>query len=755
MKKNQEINYENISDVPVQTFVEKAYLDYSMYVILDRALPRIEDGLKPVQRRIVYAMSELGLSTSAKPKKSARTVGDVIGKFHPHGDSACYEAMVLMAQKFSYRYPLILGQGNWGSADDPKSFAAMRYTESKLTAYAKSLLEELEQGTVAWVPNFDGTLNEPKLLPARLPNVLLNGGMGIAVGMSTDIPPHNIREVASACIRLLDDPKSSVKDICEHIKGPDYPTAAEIITPPEELLDLYKSGHGSIKTRATYLIEKGNIVVNSLPHHTSGVKILEQIYQQMRTKKLPMVTDLRDESDHEHKTRIVIVPKSNRVNTETLMLHLFATTDLEKSYRVNFNVVGINGRPQVKDLRSLLKEWLKFRSTTIKKRLEWHLEKIVSRLHILNGLQKTYKNLDQVIKIIREKDGAKSVLIKRFKFSMIQVEAILELKLRNLARLEEEKIKSEKNSLSKERARIELILSSPQRLKTLIKKEIQQDAEIYGDERCSPIAARDPAAVLDTSEIVAAEPITIVLSKNGLIRAAKGHDIDPYSLSYKSSDSYQDSVIGRSNGLATFLDSTGRTYTIQSYGLPSARGLGEPLSAKLNPAAGVHFVGVVSKENSNQFLLSSNYGYGFICDFESAVSRSKAGKVTLNVPSGSLALPPVSITKIKDTFIVAITTSGHMLVVSAGDLPQLAKGKGNKIINIPSKQLKEGGERVAHVAAISPNDELIIYCKSKHKKLNFSDLSPYLSGRAKRGKKLPRGYQAVTKMVVNMKILES
>ncbi len=748
MSNNLEMNFEGVEQLPLKTFTEKAYLDYSMYVIMDRALPNIGDGLKPVQRRIVYAMSELGLSAASKHKKSARTVGDVLGKFHPHGDSACYEAMVLMAQPFSYRYPLVDGQGNWGSQDDPKSFAAMRYTESRLSPYAKTLLSELGQGTVDWQANFDGTLKEPVVLPARLPNILLNGGSGIAVGMATDIPPHNLREVADACVKLLDAPKSTISDLCEHIQGPDYPTEAEIISPQEEIIKIYETGNGSLRLRACWEIEEGNIIVTALPHQVSGNKILEQIAQQMQAKKLPMVEDLRDESDHEHPTRLVIVPRSNRVNKDELLSHLFATTDLERSYRVNMNMIGIDGRPQVKDLRSLLKEWLKFRTTTVRRRLQWRLDKVQQRLHLLDGLLIAFLNIDEVIKIIRTEDEPKPVLMKRFKLSEAQADYILDTRLRQLARLEEMKLKAEQEELKKEQLELEKLLGSGQRLKTLIKKEILADAEEYGDDRRSPIVEREAAQALDPNALIPAEPLTVVLSQNGWVRAAKGHEVDPAGLNYKGDDCYQHSAQGRSNQLVVFIDSTGRSYTLPAHSLPSARGQGEPLSGRFNPPAGALFVATLMGAPDDLFLLSSSAGYGFVCRFEDMLTRNKAGKVLVSIPKGATLLPPVPVRTLDNTSIVAVTSAGHMLITDLQALPQMARGKGNKIINIPAAKLKSGEERVVAVDVIQQAEKLCVYAGKRHKIMPQSEYEHYRGERGRRGLKLPRGFQNVDKIEV-------
>ena len=755
MTDQAEIDFEGIEQQPLAEFTEKAYLDYSMYVILDRALPFVGDGLKPVQRRIVYAMSELGLNAAAKHKKSARTVGDVLGKYHPHGDSACYEAMVLMAQSFSYRYPLVDGQGNWGSPDDPKSFAAMRYTESRLAPYAEVLLRELGQGTVNWVPNFDGTLEEPETLPARLPNVLLNGGTGIAVGMATDILPHNLNEVASACIRLLEQPKSTLEDICEHIKGPDFPTEAEIITPRNEILEAYRTGHGNIRQRAVYEVEGGDIVVTALPYQVSGNKVLEQIAQQMTAKKLPMVEDLRDESDHENPTRIVIVPRSNRVNRDELMNHLFATTDLERGYRVNMNMIGINGRPQVKDLLSLLNEWIKFRSVTVRRRLQWRLDKVNKRLHILDGLLIAYLNIDEVIAIIRENDKPKPVLMKRFKISDIQAEAILDLKLRHLARLEEMKIRGEQDELSAERDSLEKILASARRLKTLIRKEIMEDAEKYGDDRRSPIIERGAAQAMSETALISSEPITVVLSKKGWVRAAKGHDIDARKLNYKAGDEFQASAAGKSNQLAVFLDSSGRAYTLPAHKLPSARGQGDPLTSYFNPPAGASFISVMIGDPDQYYLLGSDFGYGFVARLGDMHARTRTGKAVLNTGKQARALEAVQVRDLEADYIVAVTSEGHMLVTELSELPQMARGKGNKIINIPAARLKAGEEKVVALSLVQDGEKLTVHSGKKYKVMKPDEVDSYYGERGRRGLKLPRGYRNVEQLEVEYKAIES
>ena len=751
MSDNIEIDYEGIEKQPVSVFTEKAYLDYSMYVIMDRALPNIGDGLKPVQRRILYAMSELGLSAASKHKKSARTVGDVLGKFHPHGDTACYEAMVLMAQPFSYRYPLIDGQGNWGSQDDPKSFAAMRYTESRLSPYARVFLDELGQGTVEWQPNFDGTLKEPRTMPARLPNVLLNGTTGIAVGMATDIPPHNLREVVSACIHLLEDPQADLEALCSHVQGPDFPTEAEIITPRKEILEMYRKGTGSLRMRARWVRENGDIVIDALPYQSSGAKILEQIAQQMQAKKLPMVEDLRDESDHEHPTRLVIVPRSNRVDVEGLMQHLFATSDLERTYRVNMNVIGIDGRPKVKGLHTMLSEWLTYRIMTVKKRLEWRLDKVLSRLHILEGLLIAFLNIDEVIHIIRTEDEPKPVLMSRFGITDEQAEAILELKLRHLAKLEEMKIRGEQDELSQERDELEKILGSKQRLRTLIRKELQADAEKFGDDRRSPIVERAAAQALDESALIPTEPVTVVLSEKGWVRSAKGHDIDASTLSYKAGDGFLASARGRSNQLAIFLDSFGRSYVLSAHTLPSARGQGEPLTGKLSPPSGAQFVSVIMGKPEDLFLVSTDAGYGFVCRLEDMITRNKSGKALLSVPKGAKVLPPVAVRSLEDDRIVAVTTEGYMLVTPLSELPQMPRGKGNKIINIPSPRLKAREEFVASITLIQGEEKLTIHAGKQHKTMKPDEVAEHLGERGRRGSKLPRGYQKVDAIEVEIK----
>lgn len=740
---NLQANYEQI---PLKEYAERAYLDYSMYVVLDRALPFVGDGLKPVQRRIIYAMSELGLAAGAKPKKSARTIGDVIGKFHPHGDSSCYEAMVLMAQPFSYRYPLVDGQGNFGSPDDPKSFAAMRYTESKLSPIAEALLGELGHGTVDWVPNFDGTMDEPSWLPARVPHVLLNGSMGIAVGMATDIPPHNLREVASACIRLLDDPDATVADLAEHVLGPDYPTEAEIITPRKELLAIYTTGGGSLRARAVYGVEDGNVVITALPHQVSPSKILEQIAAQMRAKKLPMIEDLRDESDHENPIRLVIVPRSNRVDTDEMMQHLFATTDLEKSFRVNLNMIGLDGRPQVKDLKRILTEWLSFRTTTVTRRLEHRLGKVERRLHLLEGLRIAYLNLDEVIRIVRTEDEPKAVLMSRFRLSDEQTDYILETKLRQLARLEEMKITAEANQLEEERARINVLLKSPAKLKGLIKQELNADAAKYGDARRSPLVQRETAQALDESALVASEPVTVVLSQKGWIRAGKGHDVDAEGLNYREGDGLLAAVKARTTQQIAVIDSTGRSYSTAAHTLPSARGNGEPLTGRFTPPAGASFDALAAGDNDTRLILATDFGYGFVTRFESLTGRNKAGKQIISLSDGAKVLAPQASADPARDRIVVVTSEGHLLMFSVAELPELDKGKGNKLIEIPKKQLAEG-ERVVGVAVVAEGKgEVTMYAGQRKLTLKWADLVEYGGNRASRGNVLPRGLRRVERI---------
>ncbi|MBN7135124.1 DNA topoisomerase IV subunit A [Lysobacter enzymogenes] len=738
--------FHGFEQIPLREYAERAYLDYSMYVVLDRALPFLGDGLKPVQRRIVYAMSELGLNAQSKPKKSARTVGDVIGKYHPHGDSACYEAMVLMAQPFSYRYPLVEGQGNFGSTDDPKSFAAMRYTESKLTPIAEVLLGELGQGTVDWTPNFDGTLEEPTWMPARLPHLLLNGTTGIAVGMATDVPPHNLNEVVSACVRLLDDPDATTRDLCEHVLGPDYPTAAEIITPRADLLQMYETGLGSVRARAVFEKDGANLVITALPYQTSPGKVIEQIASQMRAKKLPWLEDIRDESDHANPTRIVLVPRSNRVDADQLMGHLFATTDLERSFRVNFNVIGLDGRPQVKGLKAFLGEWLSFRADTVTRRLNHRLEKVERRLHLLQGLLVAFLNLDEVIRIIRSEDEPRPVLMKRFDLSEEQTDYILETRLRQLARLEEMKIRGEQAELEKEREQLIATLASKAKLKKLIKDELLADAKKFGDARRSPLVARNAAQALSETELVASEPMTVVVSEKGWVRAAKGHDIDASTLSYRDGDGLLAAVRGRSTQQVAFLDSTGRAYSTLIHGLPSARGNGEPLTGRFSPAAGASFQALAAGDNDHRFVLSSSHGYGFVTRFENLTGRNKAGKAMLSLTPNAKVLQPAQIGDVDQDRVVAVTNVGHLLAFPVAELPELDKGKGNKIIDIPKAKL--GTERVVAVAVVAPGQTLSVKSGARTMSLSFKDLDAYLGARATRGGLLPRGWQKVEGLAV-------
>ncbi|MHB8454147.1 MAG: DNA topoisomerase IV subunit A [Acidiferrobacterales bacterium] len=734
----------SVERLPLATFTEKAYLDYSMYVVLDRALPNIADGLKPVQRRIVYAMSELGLSAAAKYKKSARTVGDVLGKYHPHGDTACYEAMVLMAQPFSYRYPLIDGQGNWGSPDDPKSFAAMRYTESRLTPFAQVLLSELEQGTVEWAPNFDGTLEEPKIMPARLPHVILNGTTGIAVGMATDIPPHNVREVTSACIRLLEKPDSTTGELMKHIQGPDYPTEAEIITPRAEIRAMYNTGTGSIRARAKWIREDGDIVITALPCQVSPAKIMEQIAQQMQQKKLPMVEELRDESDHENPIRLVIVPRSGRVDVVELMGHLFATTDLERSYRVNLNMIGLDGRPRVFNLKDLLTEWLKFRIETVRRRLQHRLDKVNARMHILDGLLVAYLNLDEVIRIIRTEDEPKPVLMKRFKLSEIQAEAILETKLRHLAKLEEMKIRGEQKELKKECDELEAVLKSNQKLKAKVRDELIADAEEFGDPRRSPLVERSEAKAIDMTQLLPAEPITVVLSEKGWVRAARGHEVDARALDYKTGDKFLQAAPGKSNQVAVFLDSTGRSYTLPAHKLPSARGHGEPLASSLNPPPGATWAGVIMGAPEDLYLLASDAGYGFICKLGDLLTDRRAGKAVLKVPKGSKALSPQRVADMENDWLAAVTNKGNILVFLVAELPSMEKGKGEKILNIPGPKVAKREEYLAGITLFREGQRLLLRTgKGELVLRSGNDIDQYVGERALRGSRLPRGHQEV------------
>ena len=738
----------DIETMPLRAYTERAYLDYSMYVINDRALPHIADGLKPVQRRIVYAMSELGLNSQSKFAKSARTVGDVLGKFHPHGDSACYEAMVLMAQPFSYRYPLVDGQGNWGAPDDPKSFAAMRYTEARLSRYADLLLSESRQGTVDFTPNFDGSTTEPELLPARAPFVLLNGSTGIAVGMATDIPPHNLNEVISACVHLLESPRASIGDVMTHIKGPDFPTEAEIITPPAEIREIYETGRGGIKSRAVWKKEAGEIVITALPHQASPAKVLEQIAAQMNAKKLPMLTDLRDESDHENPTRLVLVPRSNRVDADRLMSHLFASTDLEKSHRVNLNIIGLDQRPQVKSLVTLLKEWLTYRNTTVRRRLTYRLERINERLHILDGLVKAYLNLDEVIRIIREEDEPKKELMRKLKLSDVQATAILDLRLRQLAKLEEVKLTAERKDLQAEKTGLEQTLKSKARMKTLLKKELLAVAEEYGDARRSPLVSAPDALAYSDEDLVSNEPITVVMSAKGWVRAAKGHESDPKELSYRSGDGYGHAARGRTNDVTIFLDSSGRTYAVAPHTLPSARGQGEPLTGRLKPAAGARFVGLAMGAPDTRVLLSSEAGYGFVCSLGEMVTKNKAGKACLSVPKEGAALQPVVVDLTAEQQVVVVTNQGRMLVFPVADIPQLSRGKGNKLLNVPTAAFKAREEYVVAVQVMGADDELIVQAGARHLRMKAKDLENYVGERARRGRKLPRGFQKVDSLAV-------
>lgn len=741
------INYEGIEQMPLRTFTEKAYLNYSMYVIMDRALPFIGDGLKPVQRRIVYAMSELGLNATAKYKKSARTVGDVLGKFHPHGDRACYEAMVLMAQPFSYRYPLVDGQGNWGAPDDPKSFAAMRYTESRLSKISEILLNELGQGTVDYQPNFDGTLAEPQYLPARLPHILLNGTTGIAVGMATDIPPHNINEIADAAVMLLDNPKARLDDILEIVQGPDFPTEAEIISPKSEIRKIYEQGRGSIKMRAIWKKEDGEIIISALPHQSSPSKVIAQIADQMTAKKLPMLEDIRDEADHENPIRIVLVPRSNRVDTDALMAHLFATTDLEKSYRVNMNMIGLDHKPAVKGLLEILNEWLTFRRTTVTRRLQYRLDKVLSRLHILEGLMIAFLNIDEVIEIIRHEDDPKAELMARFNLSDEQADAILNLRLRHLAKLEENQLKAEQDELEKERLNLEAILGSERRLNTLIKKEIQEDAKKYASPRMSQLVEREEAKMISESDMTPAEPVTVILSEMGWVRCAKGHDIDPKSLSYKAGDSYLAHACGKSNQAVVFIDSTGRSYALDPISLPSARSQGEPLTGKLNLPTGATIEYVVMASEQQELLMASDAGYGFICKFEDLIARNKTGKALISLPENAKVLKPKTLIN-STALVVAITSAGRMLIFPAQDLPVLSKGKGNKMITIPAANAKDRSELLTKLLLISDQASLEFYSGKRKIVLKPEDLQKFRTERGRKGSTLPRGLHTNLEIMV-------
>ena len=747
--KDQELNFEGVERQPLRVFTEKAYLEYSMYVILDRALPVLGDGLKPVQRRIIYAMSELSLSAVSKHKKSARTVGDVIGKFHPHGDSACYEAMVHMAQPFSYRYPIVDGQGNWGSTDDPKSFAAMRYTESRLTRYAEVLLAEIDAGTVDFGPNFDGTLQEPLLMPARLPNLLLNGASGIAVGMATDVPPHNLREIAAACIHLLDEPEATTKALMKHVKGPDLPTGAEIVSPRAELLEFYEKGTGSFRARATWETdpETDNVVITTLPWQVSGSKLQEQIAQQVRDKKLPMVEDIRDESDHENPTRIVIIPRSNRVDVQQLMTHLFATTDLERSYRVNLNIIGLDGRPKVMGLKELLTQWLSFRIHTVTRRLTTRLEKVNRRLHLLDGLLIVYLNLDEVIRIIRREDEPKPKLIARFKLSDEQAEMILDTKLRHLAKLEEMKIREEQAELAAERDGLDALLKSPAKLRKLVREEISADAKEYGDDRRSKLVEREQAQAIEETELVANEPVTIVLSTGGFVRAAKGHEIDPGTLSYKTGDGFLAAARGRSTQLAVFLDSTGRAYSLPAHTLPSARGQGEPLSGRLDPPDGARFAGVAIGDPEDLWLLASDAGYGFTVRLSELHSRNRAGKAVLKLTDNARVLAPAPVPA-GEGVVAVVSSEGRMLVFPVADVPELPRGKGNKLFGITTQKAAQREEVLVGAAVVAPGQKLVIWCGERAMTLSYAQLDEYRGERAQRGAMLSRNYRKVDRLEV-------
>jgi topoisomerase-4 subunit A len=732
----------DIESQAVGEFARKAYLDYSMYVILDRALPHLADGLKPVQRRIIYAMSELGLGPNSKPKKSARTIGDVIGKFHPHGDSACYEAMVLLAQPFSMRYPLIEGQGNFGSPDDPKQFAAMRYTEAKLARFAQSLLSELEQGTVEWGQNFDGTLKEPKLLPSRLPHVLLNGASGIAVGMATDIPSHNLREVGNACLELLDNPEATLAQLTKHVKGPDFPTGAEIITPAAEIREMYKTGNGAVRQRAKWEVEDGMIVITELPFQVSGSKVAQQIAQQITAKKLPMVETINDEGDQESPIRLVIVPRSSRVDLEEVMTHLFATTDLERSYRINMNMIGLDGRPRVYNLRDLLSEWLEFRTDTVRRRLQHRYDQVNSRLHLLDGLMIAYLNVDEVIRIIRREDEPKPVLMKRFSLSEIQADYILELRLRYLNKLEEMQIRGEQAKLQEERSELEKILGSKARLRKQVREELVRDIEEFGDKRKSPIVEREAAKALDPTALIPSEPVTVVLSERGWIRAGKGHDLDPTALQYKSGDQFLHAAKGRSNQLAVFLDSTGRTYSLPAHELPSAKGHGEPLTSSLAPPGGAAFVGVMMGDPDDLWLLTTDDGYGFIARLEDMMTDRKAGKAVVNVSGSATVLRPLRVADHETDRIAAASTEGKLLVFEASELPALARGKGVQTIKLHRTPIAP--EKVVSTAVVPQDGTLIVTAGKRFTNLKGADLEVYLGKRAQRGLKLPRGFQSVT-----------
>lgn len=745
---DSKVIYDAEEQIPLKQFTEKAYLDYSMYVILDRALPHVGDGLKPVQRRIVYAMSELGLKSTAKYKKSARTVGDVIGKFHPHGDSASYEAMVIMAQPFSFRYPLVDGQGNWGSQDDPKSFAAMRYTESRLSAFTEVLLGELGQGTVDWQPNFDGTLEEPKVLPAQVPTVLLNGTTGIAVGMATDIPPHNLRELVNATIHLLENPKATVPELCEHLLGPDMPTEAEIISPRSDIIKMYETGKGSLKMRALWTKEGSDVVITALPHQVSGAKILEQIAAQMQAKKLPMVADLRDESDHENPTRLVVVPRSNRIDMDAVMNHLFATTDLERNYRVNLNMIGINGRPGVRSLDKILSEWLSFRLETVRRRLQHRLDWVNRRLHLLDAALIAFLNLDEVIEIVRTEDKPRQVLMARFDLTEEQANYILDTRLRQLARLEEMKIRGEQDELQKERDNIEKTLASDRRMKTLVKKDMLKVLEEHGDDRRSPIVERADSQAFTEEQLLTSEPVTVVLSDKGWIRSAKGHEMDPEALNYKAGDGFKFASRGKSNQSVVLLDSTGRSYSLAAHTLPSARGQGEPVTGRLNPPSGATIEGMMMGSEEQRILLASDAGYGFVGKLGDLISKNKAGKAALTLPKGARVLPPTIIEDLENTWLAAFSNEGRLLVFKVTELPELARGKGNKIINIPAARVQSREEYVIALAVVQAKDTLKVVSGKRHLNLKYKDLEHYIGERGRRGNKLPRGFQKVDEVIL-------
>jgi topoisomerase IV subunit A len=742
------MQYDSEETLPLKDFSTKAYRDYSMYVILDRALPHFGDGMKPVQRRIVYAMSELGLSAGAKFKKSARTVGDVLGKFHPHGDSACYEAMVLMAQPFSFRYPLVEGQGNWGSVDDPKSFAAMRYTEARLTRFSGLLLAELGQGTVDWTANFDGTLDEPLCLPARVPHALLNGASGIAVGMATDIPPHCLEEVVAACVCLLDNPQADEDTVLDHLPGPDFPTQAEIITPASELRDLYRSGNGSVRMRAVFVRDGANVVITALPYQVSGAKVLEQIAHQMTSKKLPWLEDLRDESDHENPVRLVLVPRSNRIDVERLMSHLFATTSLERSYRVNLNCIGLDGRPRVHSVVELLRDWLQFRQTTVERRLRHRLDIVETRLHKLEGYLIAFLNIDEVIHIIRTEDEPKPALMARFGLTEVQAEAILELRLRHLARLEEMKIRGEQAELEAERDDLNKTLDSPRRIKKLIRTELLADANKHGDGRRSPLLERSQAKALEETDLLGSEPVTIVLSERGWVRAAKGHEVDAATLNYRSGDGFKAAARGRTNLIAVFLDSTGRTYSVPAHLLPSARGQGEPLSGRLNPPDGATFEGVMVSDNDAQYLLSTSAGYAFVARMADLQSKNRAGKAILSVPQGARVLPPLLIREVEGTEVAVVTNTGRLLVHPLAELPELPRGKGVKTLSVAADKLRCGAEYALALMVLEPGQRLTVHAGKRYLTLRGADLDGYRSARGKRGRVLPRGFQRVDSLTV-------